>query len=143
MRTDRGDAGSSLADTFWATARQLRQVSQEALAHWQITPSQSRALSVLARHGAMRLGDLSDHLRIAARSGTEVVDALEERGLVERRADPNDRRATLVELTGPGNDLVHELRAHRGAGAEGAFAVLTRTEQAELRRLLTKVATGA
>ena len=47
----------------------------------------------------MRLSELSDRLHIAPRSATEVVDALEARGLVERRPDPSDRRATLVELT--------------------------------------------
>jgi DNA-binding MarR family transcriptional regulator len=42
----------------------------------------------------MRLSELSEHLHIAPRSATEVVDALESRGLVRRRPDPDDRRAT-------------------------------------------------
>ena len=44
----------------------------------------------------MRPSVLAERLHIAARSATEVVDALEERGLVERGPDPDDRRATLV-----------------------------------------------
>ena len=46
----------------------------------------------------MRLSELSDHLHIALRSANEVEDALESRGLVQRRPDPGDRRATLAEV---------------------------------------------
>ena len=78
------DAGGdeTLSEAFRSVARQLRETSQEALAPWDITPSQLRAMRVLARHGEMRLSALSEHLRIAARSATEVADALEARGLV-------------------------------------------------------------
>ncbi len=94
----RDDTGGdeTLADAFRSVARQLRETSQQTLAPWDITPSQFRALHVLQHHEALRLSDLSGHLHIAPRSATEVVDALEGRGLVERRADPGDRRATLV-----------------------------------------------
>ena len=105
MTTDRDAAGprdtadETLSEAFWSVARQLRETSQETLAPWDITPSHLRALRVLKRHGPMRLSALSDHLHIAARSATEVVDGLEARGLVKRRPDPGDRRATLVEVT--------------------------------------------
>src|SRR3984893_3587999 len=89
----------TLSEAFWSVARQLRETSQKTLAPWDITPSHLRALRVLTRHGMMRLSELSDHLHIAPRSTTEVVDALESRDLVQRRPDPDDRRATLVELT--------------------------------------------
>jgi hypothetical protein len=75
-----------LVESFWALSRKLRVMAQEALAEWDVTPSQARALAVLRRGGAQRLGELAEHLRIAPRSATEVVDALAERGLVERRA---------------------------------------------------------
>ena len=77
---------------------------------WDITPSQFRALRVLSHHGVMRLSDLSEQLHIAARSTTEVVDALESRDLVERRTDPGDRRATLVELTEHGISILEAIR---------------------------------
>ncbi len=115
------DGDETLREAFWSVARQLRDTSQETLAPWDITPSQLRALRVLARHGTMRLSELSDHLHIAARSTTEVVDALESRGLVERRPDPGDRRATLVEVTGHGASVLDAIRAARGTEAERVF----------------------
>ncbi len=117
----------TLGEAFWAVARQLREVSQETLAPWAISPSHLRALRVLRRHGVMRLSELSDRLHIAPRSTTEVIDALESRGLVQRRPDPGDRRATLVEVTGHGASV---LDAIRGTEAERVFGRLSQADRA-------------
>jgi len=126
----------ALAEVFWAVARQLRERSQETLAPWDITPAHLRALRTLRRHGTMRLSELSDHLHIAPRSTTEVVDALEARDLVRRRADPGDRRATLVEVTEPGTSILDAIRAVRGTEAERIFGRLSAADRAELARIL-------
>src|SRR5699024_6352150 len=119
--------------------RQLREMSQESLAPWGITPAQLRALRVLRRHGPMRLSELSERLGIAARSATEVIDALQARGLAGRRPDPGDRRATLVETTEPGAGLMREIRAARGSEAGRVFDRLSPAEQTELARLLHRL----
>ena len=126
----------TLAEAFRGVARQLRHQAQRATAPWDVTPSQARALGVLTRHGPVRLGALSEHLRIAARSATEVVDALEKDGLVERRPDPCDRRATLVSLTIRGAQVAAGVRAARDAEAEKFFARLDDADRASLTRIL-------
>ena len=142
MTQDRGAArrepagDEALAEAFWAVARRLRDTSQETLAPWDITPAQLRALRVLRRHGIMRLSELSDRLRIAPRSATEVVDALEVQGLVQRRPDPGDRRATLVEVTDDGGGV---LDAVRGTEAERVFGRLSQTDRSHLARILRKL----
>ena len=142
MTQDRGAAGrepagdETLAEAFWAVARRLRDTSQETLAPWDINPSQLRALRMLRRHGVMRLSELSDRLRIAPRSATEVVDALESRGLAQRRPDPGDRRATLVEVTEDGAGV---LDAIRGSEAERVFGRLSPTDRSRLARILRKL----
>jgi DNA-binding MarR family transcriptional regulator len=140
MTGRRGSANDeTLAEAFWSVARQLRDTSQETLAPWDITPSHLRALRVLKRHGIMRLSELSDHLHIAPRSTTEVVDALESRGLVQRRPDPGDRRATLVEVTEDGTSVLDAIRAARGTEAERVFGRLSQTDRAHLARILRKL----
>jgi DNA-binding MarR family transcriptional regulator len=129
----------TLSEAFRSVARQLHDTSQDFLAPWDITPSQLRALRVLRRHGAMRLSELSGHLHIAARSTTEVVDALEARGLAGRRPDPGDRRATLVEVTEHGAGVLDAIREARGTEAERVFDRLSRTDQAHLARILRKL----
>jgi DNA-binding MarR family transcriptional regulator len=143
--TDRAAAGGSdagdesLADAFWSVARRLRETSQETLAPWDITPAQFRALRVLRRHGALRLSELSGHLHIAARSTTEVIDALESRDLVARRADPEDRRAILVEVTDHGSVVLDAISTARGTETERAFDRLTPADRANLARILRKL----
>ena len=129
-------ADESLSDAFRAVSRRLRIRTQQALAPWEVTPAQARALGVLTRHGPVRLGTLSAHLHIAPRSATEVVDALEERDLVERRPDPADRRATLVALTSRGREVADGVRAARAAEAEEFFARLDAGDRAALTRIL-------
>ena len=126
----------ALADAFGAVARQLREKSAETLAPWDITPAHLRAQRTLSRHGTMRLSELSDYLQIAPRTATEVVDALEARDLVRRRADPGDRRATLVEVTERGADILAEIRAARGTEAGRVFGRLGPADRAELARIL-------
>ena len=146
MARDRDPAGRSdpagdetLPDAFWSVARQLREASHESLAPWDVTPAQLRALRVLRHHGRLRLSELSDHLHIAARSGTEVTDALDTRRLVRRRPDPADRRATLVELTEQGEGVLGAIHEARATGAERVFDRLSQTDRAHLARILRKL----
>jgi DNA-binding MarR family transcriptional regulator len=87
----------------------------------------------------MRLSELSERLHIAPRSATEVVDGLESRGLVQRRPDPGDRRATLVEVTSAGAGMLEAIRAARGTEAERVFSQLSPADRADLARILRKL----
>jgi DNA-binding MarR family transcriptional regulator len=87
----------------------------------------------------MRLSELSDRLQIAPRTATEVVDALQARNLVRRRADPVDRRAILAEVTERGAGVLAEIRATRGPEAGRLFGRLSPAERAELARILSKL----
>jgi DNA-binding MarR family transcriptional regulator len=133
------DGDETLSEAFMSVARQLRGTSQATLSPWDITPGQLRAMRVLGHHGTQRMSELSDHLHIAARSTTEVVDALESRGLVERRPDPGDRRATLAELTEHGAAVLSAIRAARGTEAERVFDRLSESDRDRLAQILRKL----
>ena len=131
-----------LGDAFGAVARRLRSASMASLATWDVTPSQMRAIRKLTGHeGGVRSSELAHHLHIAPRSATEVVDALEAKGLVQRSPDPTDRRATLVALTSRGLDLMDEVRRARGAESEKLFDRLSRTDRDHLSRILRRLIT--
>lgn len=133
-RPDLSDA--STGDLLMGVARNLRRSYAEALAPWEVTPGQARALGIICGHGPLRLSALADLLVIVPRSGTQVVDALEEHGLVERRPDPSDRRATTVVATAEGVRLHEELHRARDAASEELFAALSAEDRAELERIL-------
>ncbi|HEY2696205.1 MAG TPA: MarR family transcriptional regulator [Pseudonocardiaceae bacterium] len=133
------DRDDTLAEAVRSVAHQLRRISVESLARWEVSPSQSRALRVVTRHGAIRLTELSEHLHIAPRSATEVVDDLQAKGLVERRPDPQDRRATLVVVTEHGIEIGQAIRTAQGAETERLFDRLSATDRDHLARILRKL----
>ncbi len=128
-----------LGDLVMRVARSLRRRGAEAMAPWDLAPHQVRALRVVGSHQGIRPGELAAHLRVAPRSVTDVVDALEQRGLLERHQDPGDRRATVLALTASGQRLLDETGAARRADAEAYFARLSEHDRAALRRILTRL----
>jgi len=129
----------TLAEAFWSVARRLRHLTHHTVAPFGITPGQARAVGVLGRHGGIRLSDLAEHLRIAPRSATEVIDALQELGLAERSPDPADRRATLVSLTAEGERVGTAVRAARYAEAEAFFGRLSEADRESLAAILREL----
>ncbi|WP_324275280.1 MarR family winged helix-turn-helix transcriptional regulator [Blastococcus brunescens] len=90
---------------------------------------------VSTQHG-VRLSDLAERLRIAPRSATEVADALQDRGLVERTPDPADRRAVILRPTDEGRRIREEIAAARTADAVELFERLPEADRATLARIL-------
>jgi DNA-binding MarR family transcriptional regulator len=97
-------------------------------------------LATLDQTGPRRITDLAVVEGVAQPSMTVLVSALERSGLVERRADPVDRRVTLVTLTAAGAGY---LRRRRRAGAEGFDQLINKLppDEAEtLRAAMTALA---
>jgi DNA-binding MarR family transcriptional regulator len=126
----------TLGDLLMRVARTLRRRWREALAPWDLSPHQARALRVVCENDGVRLSDLAEALRIAPRSATEVADGLQERGLVERAADPSDRRAVVLRPTGAGRRTQQEVADARTADSAELFDRLTPADRAELARIL-------
>lgn len=134
------EAGEFLA-LLHGALRTVRREASERLEPAGTTPGQFRMLRFLARcDGPCRLGAVASALDVAPRSVTSKVDDAEQAGLVRRTPDPYDRRATLVELTPRGRDVVEQVGAERSSSAGTMLARLDAAERAELLRLLRAVA---
>ncbi|MGC4937815.1 MarR family winged helix-turn-helix transcriptional regulator [Kribbella sp. DT2] len=72
-----------------------------------LTPQQAHLLCVLLA-GPFGMTELSRIMSIERSSLTSMVDRLERRELVERQADPGDRRACRIALSAPGTKLAHQ-----------------------------------
>jgi DNA-binding MarR family transcriptional regulator len=129
----------ALGELVMEVARGLRRRFAATLEPWGITPHESRALRVIGHHEPTRLGVVAQHLRIAPRSVTDVVDSLEGRGFVAREPDPSDRRATRVSLTVQGRQVLDELDTARRADSEAYFAGLSERDRATLTRILASL----
>jgi len=73
-------------------------------------------LTVLEADGPLAMSKLAEALDVSVASATGIVDRMEQRGLVERRREPDDRRVVLVHPTDKGNsvflDMAMERRKH-------------------------------
>jgi DNA-binding MarR family transcriptional regulator len=67
-----------------------------------LTPGHLKALAVLDPDRPRPMKAMADALACDASMVTWLTDRLEERGLVERRSDPSDRRVKTIALTGAG-----------------------------------------
>jgi DNA-binding MarR family transcriptional regulator len=129
---------SPLAEALTRASWRLRRSSVKQLAPLGLTFAQSRVLRILARRGEpVRMGDIAARFEIAPRSATSMIDSLESLSLVERRADPTDRRSVLVGLTAEGLALMERMGDLRRASAQQLFGRLSRAQQEQLLEILT------
>jgi DNA-binding MarR family transcriptional regulator len=130
------DDAATLGELLMRAARTQRRRWREALAPWDLSPHHARALRVVCDRDGVRLSDLAEALHIAPRSATEVADALQARGLVERGPDPTDRRAVVLTPTATGRQVQGEVAGARAADTRDLFARLDPADRAALSRIL-------
>jgi DNA-binding MarR family transcriptional regulator len=104
-------------------------------AEYGLKPPQFFALQAL--DSPVPMSSVANVLRCDRSAVTWITDRLEERGYVERLADPGDRRVKLLALTGEGRRVRDEIRA-RLAEPPPSLERLSRAEQKTLRDLLRK-----
>lgn len=75
--------------------------------------AQLHALVALYRHDALNMGKLADYLLVPRQQLTKIVDALVEKGLVERSSDPRNRRYVIIVLTDAGKRYLQALMGQR------------------------------
>jgi DNA-binding MarR family transcriptional regulator len=134
------DGTAALGDLLLRVARTQRRRWRDALAPWDLSPHQARALRVVCEREEARISDLADALHIVPRSATEVADGLQERGLVERTSDPRDRRAVILRPTAAGRRVRADVEAARAADSRRLFGRLSPDDRATLQRLLQSLA---
>jgi DNA-binding MarR family transcriptional regulator len=85
-------------------------------------------LTILEDDGPLPMGKVAESLDVSVASATGIVDRMEQRGLVERRHDLNDRRVVLVHPTEAGLAVFSDLEAHRREMLASTLALLTNDE---------------
>ena len=92
-------------------------------------------LATLRRQGPpfkLRPTDLTDATMLTSSGTTKRLDKLEQRGLIAREPDPNDRRGTLIALTDKGRAAIDATTADHLANERRLLAALTADEQGQL-----------
>ena len=98
-----------------------------------ISLAQARMLFFIISHGPTRMGRLAQLLDVTMPTVTGTVDRMVQRGLVERQADPGDRRVVLVAMTEQGRVELEQLVGVRSKVMRQMLARMTRAEMEQLR----------
>jgi DNA-binding MarR family transcriptional regulator len=89
----------------WRFARRMRQESDPG-----ITPTVHAALHTVETHGPITAGQLAAHEHVQKPTMTRTIQALLDRGLIERVPDPLDGRVRWLSITPDGRKLLQRSR---------------------------------
>ena len=120
------------------TARLMRRRFDQRARHLGLTRAQWQVLAHLQRNEGINQIGLADLLDIEAITLCRTIDRMEEGGWVERRPDPNDRRARLLFLTERARPFIADMRAI----AEEIYAEALAGLPADTRQTLTEILTA-
>jgi len=99
-----------------AIARTARRLRQEALApegDAELGPTVTAALATVEAHGPLTPSELAERERVRRPTATRIINRLAGDGLVERSADPEDGRSSLVVASPEGAALLRRLRRRK------------------------------
>jgi len=125
---------------IYLTSLRLQIHTDKALQPFGITLEQLRPLKIL-RHGGGAIGQrqLCELAEKTPANMTRILDRLASKGLVERRPDPEDRRAFTVVLTKDGKKLIQQVENLFAAFLKQVLAGISKKEEKACREVLEKI----
>jgi DNA-binding MarR family transcriptional regulator len=115
-------------------------LANRALSGYQLSPAARQALAVLDGAGEpLSPTEIARRLIVTTASVTSLLDTLERRGLVERRADPADRRRLLVAITPPAQALVRQYVPEVVALQDAVMDGISEEDRQQLIAVLTRI----
>jgi len=112
----------------------------DRLAPFGLKPSDAGILRMLSHSEGLSQQDLAGRLRINPSRLVSLVDVLEERGLVERRGNEQDRRTYALHLTATGRRTLEDVGRAARAHNDELCRALTAEEREQLTALLARIA---
>jgi MarR family transcriptional regulator, 2-MHQ and catechol-resistance regulon repressor len=139
-----GDSsGTHLWLVLMKAHRSLARHAQRSMGGHELGSSDFLILELLLHKGPMLVNEIGRRVHLTSGSITTAIDRLEERGLVERAAADEDRRAKNVSLTRAGRALITRLFEQHKANLDAAADGLTRAERETVIALLKKLGLSA
>ena len=120
--------------------RALRKPLEAEIAKGELTLPQAAVMRIVVREHGISLKDLSREVRLAHSTVSGIADRLEKRGMIERRADPEDGRLSRIYPTAPVIEFVRERLPMLTSGPlEAALRRATAEERAAIEQSLCRL----
>lgn len=130
----------ALQETLTDLVRAYQFRDREAICCYDVSLVQSQALERLARRGPMTLTEFAVALFLEKSSASRLVDALERKGYVTRRPDPDDGRFVQIDLSKTGRALARKLEDDLVEERSTILSDLTEDDRAVVLGALRKLA---
>ena len=134
--TGKGQAAFLLAQLGAHAASQFA----ERLKVLELAPSDAGILRLLRMAAGLSQQELASKLQIHPSRLVAILDNLEKRGFVERRANPDDRRLYSLYLTKAGEEVLQKIGKVAREHQDALLSALSGKERDELANLLLKIA---
>ena len=125
--------------TIMATARAIRQSYDQRFNDLDLNLSEASVLAYVAEHGALSQTQIAKSLGLGRAATGALIDVLEDRTLVQRQTDPDDRRVWLVEITIAGKELLEEVYVRDQILRKQLRNGITRQERQQLAAVLVRL----
>ena len=138
-RPDLDTSGLAIVNRIWMLSKLIRRRTRKALRPVDLEMWEFEVLAALRRQGdpfELAPSVIAKMSMLTTGAMTNRIDRLEERALVERKPDPDDRRALYISLTQKGADLIDRAIEVRAEEAASIVSSLEEPERVELGRLL-------
>jgi DNA-binding MarR family transcriptional regulator len=140
MAAMRPDPTEQIERDLGAIRRALRVPLEGAIARGGLTVPQMAVVQILVRHDGISLKDLSHAVSLAHSTVSGIIDRLEDKGMLERRADPADGRITRLYPSATIRDFVtQELPALTKGPLQRALDRTTRAERARIGEAIARL----
>lgn len=127
---------AEIMDTLPLIVRYIRkQISRES--NLPVSVTQVRVLAFLSRYPGLSLSELAEHLCVTKATASTTIERMVKAGLVDRQADPKERRCVVLQVTKSGAELygqAHEIALESVAQVIGS---LPANKLAEITKALT------
>ena len=136
-------ATSDFLEALTKASRKIRTAFNQQVTAHGLTYPRARTLLRLSKKEQMTQSELAWELELEQATMVRILDRMEEHDLVERRPDPNDRRAKLIVLTRKGQEQADLVKAIGAGLRRQVFADISSDDLTSSMELLERIADRA
>lgn len=130
---------AEVVELFYDIIHKLQKQSRDHDMRPNVRKGQSRCLYIIKMTGEINQRRLAEILNIRPTSLSETIKRLEEKGMIRRTSDENDKRTYMISLTEKGDEEFEQIRKSYTSEHKEWLDVLTREELDTFYKILDKI----